>query len=132
MGFVCVKMKTGSCILDTSICVCPKLWHKKRKFAILVMSISINFVFLSLPPSLPPCSIAHHPLSYISAFLPVWRQRNALREIMVKLYVPELYFIPFDLHELIQAIVQRNEQIAKYRRNKQEREKETVTESGCN
>lgn len=89
-----------------------------RKFAILVMSISINFVFLSLYTII---LFPHHSLYR-------W-QRNAL--IMVKLYMPELYFIPFDLHELIKTIVQSNRSNCKVKM-KRRKMKKSVTESGCN
>lgn len=87
-----------------------------RKFAILVMSISINFVFLSV--------CVFHPLS-LSPYLPYFpvAKKYAARNNGKTLYAWTLFYVPFDLHELIKTIVQ--SKAIKLQSN-------TVTKSGCN
>lgn len=105
------KREVAFCIHIRRMCLCrcsPKLWHEESlqfwscRFR-LILCFSLRVLSGHHPFSHSPHT-PHHTTNVC-----VWRQRNALRVIMVKLYVPELYFIPFDLHELIKTIVQRNE-----------------------
>lgn len=97
-----------------SVLVCVEN-YAIRNFAILVMSISINFVFPSVfhRPS-PVIIVIQFHIAFLFLLLAmclpiIVAKKCAARNNGKTLCAWTLFDIPFDLHELIKTIVQRNE-----------------------